>query len=336
MSRSLTAPQTAATDHQIGHSTGARLAGGLGLILLVAGCGADAPPTYSGYAEADLVYLASSGAGVLQDLRVERGQHVAQGAALFLLDTTPEGYSRQAALAQQHKADAQLADLGKGRRPEEIKAIEAQRSQAKAALSASTAQLQRQRELVRQGFVTAAQLDELEAAQARDAARVREVQAQLALARDAARSDAISAAKAEVQAARAQVSQTNWAQSQKQRSAPVDATVFDVLFRPGEWVANGAPVVVLLPDHAVKVRFFVPQAALSQIKVGGMVKYECDGCTAGQAKVHHVAPQAEFTPPLIYSNESKGKLVFMVEATPQAPQAEQLKPGQPLKVSLAS
>jgi HlyD family secretion protein len=308
---------------------------GILCLLPLAACQPRAPASFSGYAEADLIYLAPSGGGVLQALQVQRGDHVDAGKALFQVDSTAETYNREAAQAQQSRAAAQLADLGKGRRREELKAIEAQIAQARAALSVSTSQLKRERDLVNQGYVTAARLDELEAARIRDAARLKELQAQLALARDAARPDTIQAARADVQAARTQVSQSDWAASQKARSAPVAATVFDVLYRPGEWVAPGAPVVALLPDQGVKVRFFVPQAALAQTTVGASVRYTCDGCTDGLAKVRYVSPQAEFTPPVIYSNESKGKLVYMVEATPQGTQAVQLKPGQPLSVSLA-
>jgi HlyD family secretion protein len=109
-----------------------------------------------------------------------------------------------------------------------------------------------------------------------------------------------------------------------------------VLYRLGEWVPPGSPVVVLLPDHAVKVRFFVPQEALSHTQVGQVVRFACDGCTSGTATIRYVSPQAEFTPPVIYSNESKGKLVYMVEATPDDQGADTLKPGQPLSVTVAT
>lgn len=311
---------------------------------LLSACQPKADATFSGYAEADLVYLAPANAGVLQQLAVERGEHVAAGTALFQVDDSAEAFNRQAAQAQQQRAAAQLADLNKGRRKEEIRALEAQLTQARAALDLSTAQLKRQRELVRQGFTSPAQIDDLDAAQRRDAARVKEVQAQLALAREAARPDTIHAARADVRAAQAQVSQSSWAASQQGRAAPVSATVFDVLFRPGEWVPPGAPVVALLPDGAVKVRFFVPQADLARARLGMTVRYQCDDCAPGRARIRYISPQAEFTPPLIYSNESKGKLVFMVEATPEAPAAgtssgksdSPLKPGQPLTVSFGS
>jgi HlyD family secretion protein len=303
---------------------------------LMAGCRSDGPTSFSGYAEADLVYLAASGGGVLQQLPVHRGDHVASGAPLFELDAAYEAYGRDAAQAQQQRAQAQLADLSKGRRKEEVRAVKAQLAQAKAALTMSSSQLQRQRELVKQGFVSAAQMDDLEAARSRDQARVKELEAQLALARTASRPDTIAAAKADVRAASAQLSQQQWASTQKQRSAPVAATVYDVLYRQGEWVPPGQPVVALLPDQGVKVRFFVPQAELARAKVGQLVQVSCDQCPGGQARVRYVSPQAEFTPPVIYSNESRGKLVYLIEASPEGALLQSLKPGQPLTVRWAS
>jgi len=300
---------------------------------LLHGCGQDDVVPWSGYAEADLVYLASSGSGVLSHIQVKRGDAVPAGTDLFQLDAAAELYGKQAAQAQQTKAAAQLADLGKGRRQNELKAIKAQLDQAKAALTISSTQLKRNRDLVRQGFIAPSQMDELEAAKARDTARVHELQAQLAAARDSARPDTVAAAKADLQAAKAQVSQQRWAEEQKVRRAPMAATFFDVLYRLGEWVPAWSPVVVLLPDHSFKVRFFVPQEALARTQVGQSVRYSCDGCAPGTATIRYVSPQAEFTPPVIYSNESKGKLVYMVEATPDDKAHDTLKPGQPLSVT---
>jgi HlyD family secretion protein len=95
-------------------------------------------------------------------------------------------------------------------------------------------------------------------------------------------------------------------------------------------------VVVLLPDRGVKVRFFVPQSQLAHAKVGGLVQVFCDQCGPGQARVRYVSPQAEFTPPVIYSNESRSKLVYLIEATPEGALQQSLKPGQPLTVRWAS
>ncbi len=307
------------------------------LALALAACSARDDGRFTGYAEADLVYVAPGIAGTLRSLAVARGQRVARGAALFSLDTDAEAAARAAAEARLAAAAAQAANLRKGRRPPEVRAVEQQLAQARASLEASTAQLARSEKLVEQGFVSSLQLDTLRAAQERDAARVRELQAQLVVAREAARPDEIAAAEAQRRAAAFEVEQSRWREEQKRRVAPADALVFDVLFRVGEWVPAGAPVVALLPDGALKLRFFVPQPQLARVHVGSRVEVGCDGCPAGlDAVVTFVSPQAEFTPPVIYSNESRSKLVFLVEARPSEAARAALKPGQPIDVRLAA
>lgn len=302
---------------------------------VLAGCGpAPGDAAMSGYAEAELVYVAPEVAGVLQTLAVRRGDRVAAGQFLYALQADVQTLGSEAAAARRDGAEAQAADLRKGRRPAEMQAIDQQLAQARAALAASAAALQRQQQLVAQGFVSALQLDELVAARDRDAARVKELQAQRSLATEAARSDAIAAATAMARASAAELALARWREGQTQRSAPVDAAVFDVMYRSGEWVAAGAPVVALLPPAALKVRFFVPEPALPQAVVGSEVLIGCDGCAPGlRARIRFVSPQAEFTPPVIYSNDSRSKLVFMAEAEPETPAA--LKPGQPVDVRFA-
>lgn len=301
-------------------------------LLLLAACQrtpADAP--MSGYAEAELTYVAPSAAGTLTAISVRRGDRVAAGQALYTLDADAELYGRASAEARNQRAAAQAANLQKGKRPLELRALDEQLAQAQAALAASTASLGRQQALVKQGYVAEIRLDELVAARDRDAARLKELQAQRALAVQAARSDEVEAARAEQRGAAADLALARWREGQKQRAAPVASDVFDVLYRPGEWVPAGAPVVALLPPGALKVRFFVPEARLPEARVGREVLLACDGCAAGlKARIRWVSPQAEFTPPVIYSNDSRSKLVFMVEAEPLAGTA--LRPGQPLDV----
>lgn len=303
--------------------------------VVLAGCSRGGDGTLTGYAEADLVYVAPSVAGTLQRLAVARGARVAAGAPLFALDSDAEGFDRAAAQAREQRAAAQAANLRKGRRAQELAAIEHQLAQARASLSASTSQLERNRQLVKQGFVAEVTLDDLVAARDRDAARVAELQAQLAVAREAARPDEIAAADAERRAAGFDLAQSQWREEQTRRTAPVAATVYNVMFRVGEWVPAGAPVVALLPDGAVKVRFFVPEPMLARMTVGRRVDIGCDGCPAAMtATVDFISPQAEFTPPVIFSNENRSKLVFMVEARPDGAAAGALKPGQPVDVRL--
>ncbi len=307
------------------------------LLLAITACTRVDADRFSGYAEADLVYVGPAIGGRVQTLAVERGARVKAGQLLFELERDPESLARAAAAARAEGAAAQTRNLRKGKRVDELRAIEQQLVQARAALALSNKELKRNETLVAQGFLSPNRLDELGTARDRDAARVAELQANLAVARDAARPDEIAAAEAEQRAAENDLATSRWREDQTRGIAARAGAVQDVMYRPGEWVAQGSPVVALLPDGAIKVRFFVPQAALARVRVGDSVAVSCDGCPAGMAaRVAFVSDQAEYTPPVIYSNESRAKLVFMVEAKPDEKTALQLKPGQPVDVRLSS
>jgi HlyD family secretion protein len=143
------------------------------------------------------------------------------------------------------------------------------------------------------------------------------------------------AGAAQVAAQQAALDKARWSFDQKQQAALADAVVHDTLYRAGEWVAAGNPVVVLLPPANVKVRFFVPQQLLPQIKTGQTVSVRCDGAaSAFTATVNYISTQAEYTPPVIYSRETRASLVFMIEAAFAPADAAKLRPGQPVDVRL--
>lgn len=301
------------------------------LIALTACSASRTDEPMGGYVEADLVYVGATSAGVLTELPVRRGDVVRKGQPLFTQDADAEALTRDAAQARRERADAQAADLRKAKRPDELRAADQQLAQAQAALVASEAALRRQQGLVDQGFIAAQRLDELLASRDRDAARVRELQAQAALARLAARDDAIAAASAEARGSAADLALARWREGQRQRVAPASGVVFEVMNRPGEWVNAGAPVVALLPTGALRLRFFVPETALPRATLGSRVRMACDGCPAGlQARIRWVSPQAEFTPPVIYGASGRAKLVYAVDAEPDT--TGPLKPGQPVDV----
>jgi HlyD family secretion protein len=100
-------------------------------------------------------------------------------------------------------------------------------------------------------------------------------------------------------------------------------------------VDAGAPVVSLLPPANILVRFFVPEPALPHIHAGQRVNISCDTCPPHlTATVSFVAPQPEYTPPVIFSEQTRDKLVYLIEAHPPANEALVLKPGQPVTVTL--
>lgn len=302
------------------------------LVLPLAACSLQNNPDYQGYAEGEFVKVAAPFAGSLTTLNVKRGDQVATGAKLFSLEQENEVAEHRQAVEQARRAEAQLEDLKKGKRPSEIDAINAQLVQARANLKLSTSQLKRQEQLVAQNFVSADKVDEARSAYERDKGRITELEAQLTTARLAARADEISAAEAAAAAAHATLAQAEWKLAQKSVKAPVTGLVADTLYVQGEWVPAGSPVVSLLPPQNIKARFFVPEPELARIHIGDTVQLGCDSCKPLDAQVSYISPQAEYTPPVIYSKDSRAKLMFLVEARPRAEDAAFLHPGQPLDV----
>ncbi len=304
-------------------------------LVLLGGCAGDAPSTYQGYVEGEYVYLASPLGGRLERLLVQRGQMVEAATALFKLEAVDEAAAKQQADDQLKAAQAQLADLRLGRRAPELDVVSAQLAQAQAAEAQAAQQLQRDEAQFEVGGIARAQVDDARANLAIKAARVRELVEQLQVSKLPARQAQIRAQDAQVAAARAVASQQAWRLDQKQVSAAQAGRVVDTLYREGEWVPAGSPVVRMLPPGNVKLRFFVPETVVGSIQPGRQLKLQCDGCAADiAATVSYVADAPEYTPPVIYSNETRAKLVFMVEARPVPAKALALRPGQPVTVTL--
>ena len=307
----------------------------LGALLAVAGCSGKQPPGYQGYVEGEFVHVASSVAGRLDRLLVTRGQQVPAKTPLFALDSENEAAVHRQARQQLSAAEAQLEDLRTGKRPQELDVIRAQLAQAVVEEKKSATDRVRDEALYKAGAISRARLDATRASAESDAARNRELRSQLDVAGLSARDDQIKAQAANVAAARAVLEQADWKLRQKAVAAPGAALVFDVLYREGEWVQAGSPVVRLLPPENIKVRFFVPETVVGTLSVGKNVLLHCDGCPAEiPAKVTYISTESEYTPPVIYSNETRSKLVYMIEARPSADKAPDLHPGQPVEVKM--
>jgi HlyD family secretion protein len=309
----------------------------IGLIALttLSACSRDTRGTYQGYVEGEFVHVASGVGGRLDRLLVARGQSVDAKAPLFELEATAEDAGVEQAQQAVSAAKAQLADMGSGRRSAEVDVVKAQLEQATAAEKQSASQLARDTSQLEIGGISRMQLDASRAKHDMDVARVRELRAQIQVSDLSARPEQIQAQTAEVAAANAAAEQARWRMDQKHVVAAQAGLVIDTLYREGEWVPPGAPVVKMLPPGNVKVRLFVPQSALSTLPIGHAVSIRCDGCAASlSGEVTYVATEPEFTPPIIYSNENRSKLVFMIEVRPAVADGVALHPGQPVEVVL--
>jgi HlyD family secretion protein len=277
----------------------------------------------SGYIEGESLFLAAPVAGTVGAINAQEGQRVDAGARLFTIDPATLSAQGEQARAQVTEARTQIASA----------AANAQQAEAEASAAAADADRAR-RDLnrllsVKRDDAAAVANKDIDAAQA----TLREANARLNAARQTA-----AARRSQIAAAHAQESQAKGGErevairvGQLAPPAPSNARVEDIFYRPGEWVAANQPVVSLLPDDRIKVRFFVPEQEVARYRPGKTVRFACDSCASGlTAKISYVSPRPEFTPPVIFSRDSRDRLVFMVEALPAKP--ANLMPGLPVDV----
>lgn len=304
-------------------------------LLLAAACDRAPVDTFQGYAEGEFVYVASQLAGRLDELSLVRGDKVSSGQRLFVLEHDSETIGVERAQANLQKAQNTLADLKKGLRPDELDQILARVAKSEAELSLAKIEMERRQRLLASGAVAKEEYDKARTAFLTSQGALADLKAQLATGKLGSRIDQILAATDQVAAARADFDQARWSLDQKTPISVQDAQVVDLLHYRGEWVTAGSPVVKLLPPDAVKVRFFVPETALGRLKVGQAVSVRADGLEKPlSGHVSFVNTQVEYTPPVIYSQNFRAKLVVMVEARFSPQDAALLKPGQPVDVRL--
>lgn len=254
--------------------------------------------TYLGYMEGDYRYISSYYTGTVKELAVRRGTWVKKGDLLFSLDQQPESDQLQQAQKQVTQAEAKV-------REEE------------ANVSITQVTLKRQKAIYLKGLLDKQSVDVAQS-------NYDEAVAQLQQAQQA------------LNVARAALKQSQWSVSQKQITAPITAFVFDTYYLPGELVPANRAIVSLIAPENVYVIFYIPEEKLSQIKLGQNIQIDCDGCRQSiPAKINYISPNAEYMPPVVYSDDTREKLLYRIEARPEhSAILNLLRPGQPVKVSI--
>lgn len=266
------------------------------LLLILSSCSRHHEREAQGYMEGRYTYMATSVPGVLKELLVARGSFVKAGQKLFVLEAQPESDEYQAAV-------------------ENLKQSVSARDAIVANLAYAKVTFERNQILVPKGAIQQSALDN---ARSNYSALI----AQLAQA------------NANIASATATLAQARWTKEQKVISAPVDAVVFDTYYRIGEYTTANQAILSLLAPGDIKAIFYVPQTDLGSIQLNDKVSVRCDGCSKNYSgRISFISPSAEYTPPLIYSNETNEKLIFRVEAEFAAKDAYHLHPGQPVYVT---
>jgi len=291
----------------------------------------DVPPGYSGYLEADYVYLAPVSPGRIVDIPMAEGDEVAPGTVVFSLDATQQQNLLDAAQARVAAAEATLENLETGSRNAELDVIRASLTKAEADLAQAQANLARSERLAEAGTVPQVRVEQDRTALASAQSQADQLRAQLAVAELPARNAQQVAAEANLRAARADAERARQELQDRQVLAPIEGTVDQLFYRVGEVAAVGVPVVSILPAEPLEVWFFVPETQRSTLAIGAEVAVQCDGCPNDfAAQVTNIASEPQTTPPIIYSREERSRLVYLVKA--RMDESGNLQPGQPVTV----
>lgn len=290
-----------------------RLIAIFGLCVLAA-CG-DKADAFHGYAEGKFVMLAPETTGRVKAVAALEGAHVEAGALLFQLEDTAEQAALEAARAGAEAAGARFDDAAAGGRKQEIAAAREQLSQGQAVQERARKDRLRAQELFQSGTIAKAQLDAAIAAAEAANAQVAELRQRLTLVELPARDAQLLSLTASAREAAAQAQGAADALRRRAVAAPTAGKVERVVRHPGDLASSSMPVMRFLPDGQMIAVLYIPAPRLAQTPVGTKLAIACDGCPAdATAEISAIASEPEFTPPVIYSDSERARLVFRAEA----------------------
>jgi HlyD family secretion protein len=290
----------------------------------------------SGTVEATDADLGFQTGGRVLTIDVAEGDAVAAGVELARLDTRELEAGLQGARAQVDAAEARLAELEGGARPQEV--VTAEAGVRAAATRAEEARLERDRAgtLLSGGAISQQAFDRTASALQVAEAALEQAEEQLALVEEGPRSETIRGQRAAVAQARANVARAEAALTAAVVVAPFAGVVTIRHREPGEAVTPGAPVVTLLAPDDRWVRIYVREDQMGRVQLGGRAEIVTDTYpdrTYG-GEVVFIGSEAEFTPRNVQTAEERIKLVYPVKVRISSDPDFALKPGIPVDVTL--
>jgi HlyD family secretion protein len=295
--------------------------------------------------EATEIRVASKVAGRVELVNVTEGQRVTQGQVLVTVATIDVDLLIRQAKADRDQAVAQLQLLQAGSRPEDVRQAEAQvaaaqsdRAAAASEVSASKADERRFQQLLDARAGSAKQHEDAvtrrEQAEARVTAaadKVRAAQATLDRLNAGARPEEKAAARARVAAADAQIASLEQNRSETTIVAPSGGVVSTRLVEPGELIAVGAPLIVIVDLDQAWANAYVEEPLVPKLKIDQPATVVTDAGDRLPGHISFIAPRAEFTPRNVQTTDERAKLVYRVKVSVDNRKGV-LKPGMPIEV----
>jgi HlyD family secretion protein len=314
------------------------LAAAIPALLLLGACHRDSGTrdgelVLSGNIEVVDAQLAFKLPGRVVERAVSEGQRVTTGQLVARLDDAEQAQEVALRRAELGAAQAMLAELEAGSRPQEIAAAIATLHSAEAERDRARLDFARQKELLDQGAISNR---EFEAAQAQSKvadARVNEAGERVKLLQEGPRAETIRQARARAEQAAAALALAQTRLDYTRLVSPLNGVVLSHNIEAGEFVSAGTPVVTVADTAQMWVRVYLGQTDLGRIRHGQKVAVRTDSFPGKtfEGTIGFIASEAEFTPKTVQTAKERVKLVFRLKVDVANPNDE-LKPGMPADV----
>lgn len=273
--------------------------------------------------------------GRVAEVLKEEGDRVQAGEQIARLEDEELRHQVELQAAQVQAAEALLAELLAGARPEE-------RAQAAAAVRAAEADFKRiqddylrLKDLYQKGSTSEREYDAARTAYTVAQTRLDQAREQLALVRQGPREEKIAQARANLEQARAALALAQTRLDSAVLTSPLSGVVLARGVGPGEYAAPGTPVVTVGEIEKVYLRAYVEESDLGRVKLGQPVKVSADSYPGKvyAGKITFISPAAEFTPKNVQTQKERVKLVYRIKVDIPNP-AQELKPGMPAEAEI--
>ncbi len=273
---------------------------------------------------------------VIQRL-VSEGEHVTNAQVVAHLEQVELEQEAAMRRADAQTAEAVLAELEAGTRPEEIEQAAAVLEVARAEAQRVQSELARQKELFEQKVIAPREFEAAQAASSIASAKVREAEARLTLLKKGPRAETIRAARARLEQARQALALMETRLTYATLRAPLSGIILAEGIENGEYVVPGTPVVTVGDLMNVWLRGYINETDLGRVKIGQLVRVTTDTYPgkAYAGRLAFIASQAEFTPKNVQTTKERVKLVYRIKVDIANPNQE-LKPGMPADANITA
>ncbi len=277
--------------------------------------------------EADVGFKVS---GRIINRYYEEGDWVERGKVLARLDNEDLRNRLELARATLVSAQARLAKLLAGSRPEEIRDAEAAVSQAKFDFDNKQVQYERMKLLYDKRVIPKESYDNSETALKVAKAALERATQNYLLVKEGPRKEDIDDARAQVEQAKASLKLAETQLSYAVIYSPFSGVVLVKSGEVGEVVNPGTPVLTLADVENVWLKAYIAETDLGRIKWGQEVIVTTDLQPKKEYKgrISFISSQAEFTPKNIQTEKERVTLVYRIKVDISNPNRE-LKPGMP-------